>query len=744
MRKRSRKMVSILLTLAFLAAMLLPAGTAFAGDPVTFYNVAGLVDRDASITQNMGFVKMTNFSAADEIYIDVQLPTGVKFSEGDNVKSVATVVYSTDGSTTANAAIVSGDEDSLTIKVPAKMTGEDAYIKVLFNTTYKTGVKVDSSAADVINANFKVRGVESGTKIWEIAKDLVVAKVGKKKVTATAATAKTVKIGEQDQAIADITITESAKSAILGGKMVVTLDNSDFSWGTDVKNTTTAADIAKVVSQGSYGLTVTEIKKVDNQTAEFYFSTTSKSSPFGDEIKLKLKINVDPDAKDGDVVVKLESADVSDANKFNAEFDAVDLVVAKVGAAGATISVSDSSSDTIYQATFGKKIDTIKAESTGTFEDGAKMTLTLSKGVKWYIADLTAEVGSQTGVKSVVGTYNDGSSLWIKTKAESKVELKDLKVAVLPDAPVGDIKVTVEVAGANEEVVVGQVLAPATVTAEKANILGGKINQLAGKITITETKKDSMKSSGYLYFDLPSGVEWYDKPVVYVNGKKKELSTSAIQTNNKDQFKLESSDLGLSDSKIDVIELTEVKYTLDTRVTSGDITVKIGGRALNKLNGAGDTVVEDLEKDYATDSDNVLAVVNATAGSATKRDAALVIGSTAMKVNGAAVTMDVAPYIKDGRTYLPLRYVANALGVADANILWDAATQKVTLIKGTTIVQLTIGSKILMVNGLSLTMDVAPEITSDRTCLPIRFVAQVLGATVGWDEATQTVTMNIE
>ncbi|MBC7336320.1 MAG: copper amine oxidase N-terminal domain-containing protein, partial [Clostridia bacterium] len=50
----------------------------------------------------------------------------------------------------------------------------------------------------------------------------------------------------------------------------------------------------------------------------------------------------------------------------------------------------------------------------------------------------------------------------------------------------------------------------------------------------------------------------------------------------------------------------------------------------------------------------------------------------------------------------------------------------------------------LLINGITITMDAAPEIKDGRTMLPFRWVAQALGASVSWDEATKTVTMNIE
>jgi hypothetical protein len=118
------------------------------------------------------------------------------------------------------------------------------------------------------------------------------------------------------------------------------------------------------------------------------------------------------------------------------------------------------------------------------------------------------------------------------------------------------------------------------------------------------------------------------------------------------------------------------------------------------------------------------------------------IGQASFNLNGTMVNMDVAPYIKDGRAFLPLRYVANALGVQDSNILYDPASREVTAIRGSTTVQLTIGSTTMLVNGAVITMDVAPEINSGRTCLPAAWVAKALGANIAWDPTNQTVTIS--
>lgn len=58
--------------------------------------------------------------------------------------------------------------------------------------------------------------------------------------------------------------------------------------------------------------------------------------------------------------------------------------------------------------------------------------------------------------------------------------------------------------------------------------------------------------------------------------------------------------------------------------------------------------------------------------------------------------------------------------------------------------ELQIGSNVLKKDGQAVEMDVSPFIQSDRTFVPIRFVAENLGFDVLWDEATQTVTITDE
>ena len=120
----------------------------------------------------------------------------------------------------------------------------------------------------------------------------------------------------------------------------------------------------------------------------------------------------------------------------------------------------------------------------------------------------------------------------------------------------------------------------------------------------------------------------------------------------------------------------------------------------------------------------------------------LYIGKKTYYVNDVAKEMDTAPIILEGRTLLPIRYVAEALG---ATIEWVASEQKAVIdFKGIHI-ELWIGKNTAKVNNEYLLIDsgnpdVKPIIVPPgRTMLPIRFIAETLGCQVEWTQATQEV-----
>ena len=121
-----------------------------------------------------------------------------------------------------------------------------------------------------------------------------------------------------------------------------------------------------------------------------------------------------------------------------------------------------------------------------------------------------------------------------------------------------------------------------------------------------------------------------------------------------------------------------------------------------------------------------------------KGTAQMVIGQKSMTVNGSKIAMDVAPIIKNNTTYVPIRFVLDAAG-GSAN--WDAANQRITVLRGGKLLDLTVNKKEFILNGKRFTAEVAPFTTQGRTLVPLRLVSEQLGLIVKWDQQTKMITI---
>ena len=127
-----------------------------------------------------------------------------------------------------------------------------------------------------------------------------------------------------------------------------------------------------------------------------------------------------------------------------------------------------------------------------------------------------------------------------------------------------------------------------------------------------------------------------------------------------------------------------------------------------------------------------------------KIELAIGISTIDRKINGtdSKIKMDVAPYIKDGRTMLPIRSVAEALGF---EVEWNKSTRTVLLKDNTTRVEIPVDTNKIIVNGTVYTSDVKPEIKNNRTMLPIANIARALGLQDGkdiiWNSKSKMVTI---
>ena len=132
------------------------------------------------------------------------------------------------------------------------------------------------------------------------------------------------------------------------------------------------------------------------------------------------------------------------------------------------------------------------------------------------------------------------------------------------------------------------------------------------------------------------------------------------------------------------------------------------------------------------------------------------IGSTVyqriMGANVENISMDVAPYIKNNRTMLPLRYVAEAIG---AEVRWDNATRTAYFTKDGITAKIQIdGNKIEMSDGRIITMDSKPDNIKGRIFVSLTNVSKVFNLTNGniadginqqieWNNNNRTVSISL-
>ena len=109
----------------------------------------------------------------------------------------------------------------------------------------------------------------------------------------------------------------------------------------------------------------------------------------------------------------------------------------------------------------------------------------------------------------------------------------------------------------------------------------------------------------------------------------------------------------------------------------------------------------------------------------------LAVGSRAFTRDGMFFQNDAAPFIDPvfNRLMVPVRVIAEGLG---AHVTWVEATNTVNILHNNTVLNLTVG--VPLPGGMG-----TPVIVNGRTFVPVRYIAEMLGTTVLWDEANNAV-----
>lgn len=168
------------------------------------------------------------------------------------------------------------------------------------------------------------------------------------------------------------------------------------------------------------------------------------------------------------------------------------------------------------------------------------------------------------------------------------------------------------------------------------------------------------------------------------------------------------------------------------------INISLGESYVMHTVTEGDTYWK-LSNNYGENADSLLSLNKAS-------DPSLIVGDFIkirslnkdinIVVNGSRLSPDSSPYLENSRTFVPIRFIAEALNVA---IEWNDSTKTAIIVDGNQKIALPVGSTSARVNGLSYNVDAPIKNYNNRVYVPIRFVSEILNCTVEWDQSNYSV-----
>lgn len=124
------------------------------------------------------------------------------------------------------------------------------------------------------------------------------------------------------------------------------------------------------------------------------------------------------------------------------------------------------------------------------------------------------------------------------------------------------------------------------------------------------------------------------------------------------------------------------------------------------------------------------------------RDIRIPIGSQSPTINGVEVEIDEPATIKNSRSFIPLRFLAESLG-CQVDYIHDYEGYQTIVVSGAQekredYIIVFIGVNEYYHNGERKQLDAPPFIQNGRTLIPVRAITEALGADVSWDNETRT------
>lgn len=351
--------------------------------------------------------------------------------------------------------------------------------------------------------------------------------------------------------------------------------------------------------------------------------------------------------------------------------------------------------------------------------------------------------------------FNDNSVTIMDGQRVGNEDLIDMRISLFVTAPYdysGQVDVVVSGEGVgliSEPVYIGEIVKTVDISTSLSEVDKGKAT--AEDIVINEVVGGSFKTGETVTVELSNGATFAEMPSVAVTGgtlkankklsndKKSVQITFSGSSSSKDKGTVTVSNVKIDTSNVAVDEVVDV-IIKSNHVISNPAELAY---ALVKSDG-NNQVVEPIKDTEDTENKNDV-VNNNTSKNKFNKNVVFTVGEKSVSVDGKVRNISHAPYIskKSGSTMIPLRALAEALGIPNEHILWYQPTKTATIIvDDNNVAQFSIGSSICYINANSVPMASASgivdvvEYKDGAVFLPMRFLSEVVfKVPVGWDKA---------
>ena len=266
-----------------------------------------------------------------------------------------------------------------------------------------------------------------------------------------------------------------------------------------------------------------------------------------------------------------------------------------------------------------------------------------------------------------------------------------------------------------------------TVDGEKIEFdrTGGKVYLKVKKTNtffVQVTNEDGHQSEAYLYID--SQAKLSIPPQITLTQEDDKKGT---------HIKIDIQD----NSKILEVQVNEEKLSWEEK--EGDLVLEY---PIKK----GDTYTVTVKDDEDNEVKDFINITQVKGPDVENHFAEFVIGQPNWSKDGKSQeALDVAPSLIDGRTYLPLRAVAHALGIEEKGLVWNAEANQVEIKDGTYEAIMKVDEKSIILNGESILADATAVKVQGRVMIPLTSVAKVFdykNVQLEWKAETKAVRIS--